>query len=115
MKKDLVMYTRTSGCPSVNLAKRVLNEHKIDYREVFIDEDDTALERLESWTGFRSIPTLLVANAGEVIPYKEPAYLETGASPRGVNRGVMISEPNIDQFKQWLEEHNFLERQNNGV
>jgi hypothetical protein len=30
-------------------------------------------------------------------------------SPRGINRGVMITEPNIDQLITWLAQHGFIE------
>jgi glutaredoxin len=106
--KDLVMYTRTSGCPFVSLAKRVFSEYGIAYREIYIDKDSEARARVLHWTGFLAVPTLVLANRGEVLPYEEPAPLPRGASPRGINRGAMLTEPNRDDLIAWLREHDLL-------
>lgn len=108
MNKELIMYHRTYGCPFVTLAKQVLRDYHIPYREIFIDQDVQARERVVRWTGFQSVPTLVVANVGDILPYEEPAYLEHGMSPRGINRGSMITEPNIEQFTMWLRQHGFI-------
>lgn len=102
------MYTRTAGCPFVSIAKKVLAEHSVPYREIFIDLDPAALERLLDWVGFLSVPTLVVAEAGQDLPSVEPAYLEKGQSPRGIDRGVMLTEPNAAQLKAWLARHTFI-------
>ena len=73
--KDLVMYSRTTSCPFVSLAKRVLNNEHVPYRELFIDQDKTVEQRVLTWTGFLSVPTLIVAMPGEDLPYEEPASL----------------------------------------
>lgn len=106
--KDLIMYSRTSGCPFVTLAKRILDDCGIPYREIFIDQDAAARERVLRWTGFLSVPTLVAAPVGEVLPLVEPPPLPPGSSPRGINRGAMITEPNADQLTQWLEQNGFL-------
>ena len=106
--RELVMYTRTLGCPFVTIAGRVLAEHKISYRELFVDRDEVARERVQAWTGFLSVPTLVIAEPGDVLPYAEPEPLPAGASPRGVNRGSMITEPNTDQLLAWLAQHDFI-------
>jgi glutaredoxin len=106
--KELVMYSRTFGCPFVTVAKSVLDEYNLDYREIFIDKDDLALERVVTWTGFRSVPTLIVANQGEDVPYTTFDPLQDGESPRGIDRGVMITEPNISEFIAWLTKHGFI-------
>ena len=108
MAHELVMYTRTAACPFVSLAKRVLNDYALSYREVFIDKDDGARQRVLEWTGFLAVPTLVVANAGDVLPAEPPALLEKGTSPRGIDRGSMITEPNIDEFTRWLIKHGFI-------
>ncbi len=109
MAKELVMYLRTSSCPFVSLAKRVLNDYAVPYREVNIDQDDGARGRVLSWTGFMSVPTLVVAEAGAVLPYEPPAPLPAGSSPRGVDRGTMITEPSLEEFTQWLLRHGFID------
>lgn len=108
MTKELIMYSRTSGCPYVTISKKVLDEYNIPYREIYIDRDGAARERLLDWVGFLSVPTLVVANAGELIPYEEPEPLERGLSPRGIDRGSMLTEPNASQLKQWLAQHEFI-------
>lgn len=113
MAKELVMYTRTFGCPYVSIARRVLEEHHIPYREVFIDQDNAARERVLTWTGFLSVPTLVVVESGADVPDVEPTPLPTGSSPRGINRGVMITEPNADELLAWLGQHHFVKVHDN--
>ncbi len=106
--KELVMYSRSTPCPFVNLAKRVLGERHITYRELYIDKDKTNEQRVLNWTGFLSVPTLIIARQGEDVPYEEPAPLAKGSSPRGVNRGAMLTEPGEEQLVNWLREHGFI-------
>jgi glutaredoxin len=103
------MYTRTAGCPFVTIAKKVLHEHQIPYREIFTDQDMDARERLLDWVGFLSVPTLIVADSGQILPYIEADYLDRGLSPRGINRGSMITEPSASQLRAWLVQHEFLD------
>lgn len=109
MTRELVMYSRTTGCPFVTLAKRVLSDYGVSYREVFIDRDSHARQLILTWTGFLSVPTLVVAELGSDLPYEEPTPLTPGISPRGINRSSMITEPNLDQLLQWLVQHEFVE------
>jgi glutaredoxin len=105
---ELVMYTRTTPCPFVSLAKRVLDEHKVLYREIFIDKSMVYEGRVLGWTGFLSVPTLVVAGIGDDMPYTDPAPLEKDASPRGIDRGPMITEPGEEQLISWLRGHGFM-------
>lgn len=109
MHKELVMYSRTWGCPFITVAKHVLGDYGVIYREIMIDIDSAARERVLRWTGFLSVPTLIVANPGEILPYSVPAPLDAGCSPRGIHRGSMITEPNADQLVGWLTEHGFID------
>ncbi len=106
--KDLIMYSRSSPCPFVTLAKRVLNSRHIPYRELYIDQDKTVEHRVRTWTGFLSVPTLVIARPGEELPYEEPAPLPKDASPRGINRGPMLTEPSEEQLVNWLREHGLI-------
>lgn len=108
MNKELVMYSRTYGCPFVSLAKRVFDDYAVTYREVYIDQDMDARQRVLDWTGFLSVPTLVVAYTGSDFPITPPSHLESGASPRGIHRGDMITEPNTEQLLHWLLEHGFI-------
>ena len=105
---ELVMYSRTTPCPFVSLAKRVLDAKKVAYRELYIDQNKLYEQRVLTWTGFLSVPTLIAARPGEEMPYAEPAPLPKDASPRGINRGSMITEPSEDQLVNWLNEHGYL-------
>ena len=105
---ELVMYTRTSGCPFVSLARSVLQKENVVYREVYVDQDPQARERLLDWVGFLSVPTLIVTAPQSDLPDEDPAPLARGLSPRGIDRGVMITEPNAEQLLIWLRGHGFL-------
>jgi len=109
MINELVMYSRSSSCPFVSLAKRVLDDYHVPYREIYIDRDNTARQRVLDWTGFLSVPTLIVARTGEDLPYETQTPLEAGNSPRGIDRGPMITEPNADDFARWLLRHGFID------
>ncbi|TVR20325.1 MAG: glutaredoxin [Anaerolineaceae bacterium] len=107
--KQLVMYSRTTGCPFLTLARRVLHDYHVAYHEIFIDRDAIALHNVVTWTGFRSVPTLVIARRGEIVPYVDVAPLPTGHSPRGIDRGAMITEPNIPELEAWLTKHGLIE------
>jgi glutaredoxin len=107
--KELVMYARSSSCPFVTLAKRVLDDYHVAYREIHIDRDNTARQRVLDWTGFLSVPTLVVAQPGEDLPYEQEEPLEKGRSPRGIDRGPMITEPSANDLTKWLHRHGFIE------
>lgn len=102
MDRELVMYVRTFGCGYIMLARQELNRAGIPFREINIDQDPTAKERLLAWTGYLSVPTLVIAAPGSDVPHTEPAPLERGSSPRGIDRGPMLSEPGRQQLRDWL-------------
>lgn len=105
--KELVMYSRSYGCPFITTAKRVLSDHRVAYRELYIDQDARARQRVLDWTGFLSVPTLVVANTGEDVPYTDFTALE-GASPRGIDRGPMLTEGSSLEVENWLRKHGFI-------
>ncbi|MCD4685646.1 MAG: glutaredoxin family protein [Anaerolineae bacterium] len=105
---ELVMYSRTRSCPFVRAAKRVLDRENVPYREIFIDQDDQAKARVLEWTGYQSVPTIIVAQPGENLPYEDPEPLVSGSSPRGVDRGTMITEPGERKLEDWLRKHGFI-------
>jgi glutaredoxin len=108
MDKELVMYHRTSGCPYVTIARKVLQQNGIPYREILWDKNPEAERYIRETTGFLPAPTLVVTNPGEDNPYESPAELKPGKSPRGIDRGAMISEPNARQLTNWLKKHGFI-------
>lgn len=107
-RRDLIMYTRTAGCPFVTTAKRVLEAHHVPYREIFIDQDEQARTRVVTWTGFLSVPTLVIAESGADVPYTEFTSLPAGASPRGIDRGPMITEATTGELEAWLQKHGLI-------
>lgn len=106
--KELVVYGRTTYCPYLDTAHEVLSAHKIAFREIMIDQDPAAAERVVAWTGFRSVPTILVAMHRQDVPFEAPALLPAGASPRGIDRGSMITEASADELTAWLKRHGFI-------
>ena len=109
--KQLIFYSRTVPCPDCDRAKRFLDESGVPYTEIMIDVDPEATARVERWTGFRAVPTLVVAGPGELQPAVEPRPLEPGRSPRGLDRGPLITEPDMVSLKRWLARHGFLSAQ----
>lgn len=107
-EKSLIMYSRSYGCPFITLAKRVLKDHAVAYREIMIDKDSEARQRVVDWTGFLSVPTLVVAEDASDLPYAPPSPLATGHSPRGIDRDTMITEPNIEELTIFLQRHGFV-------
>ena len=108
-QKELVMYSRSTPCPFVSIARQVLAKEGVPYREIFIDRDEQACQRVVDWTGFESVPTLIMADNGDDVPFEKEAYLEKGLSPRGIDRGSMITEPDIKQLTTWLTRHGLLQ------
>ncbi len=107
-KYELVMYSRTTPCPFVSIAKQVLDREGVAYRELFIDKNKTYEQRVVEWTGFLSVPTLIIANPGDELPTEPPDFLPKGASPRGVNRGSMLTEASDLELTNWLRQHSFI-------
>lgn len=108
MSRELVMYSRTIGCPYISVAKRVFADFALGYREIMIDQDAEARARVQQWTGYLSVPTIVVADEGSLLPVEEPAPLARGTSPRGIDRGWMITEPHRMELKAWLVKHGFI-------
>ncbi len=96
-------------CPYVRVAKKIVDRHQITCREILINQVPSAKEQVIGWAGFQSIPTIIVANEGQDLPVKAPAPLAPGTSPRGVNRGTMITEPSDQQLIEWLRQHGFID------
>lgn len=108
MAKRLIMYVRSTPCPFMTVARRVLQDYQVEYVEVFIDKDEAARRRVLDWTGFLSVPTIVVAEGDSVLPFEPPTPLERGRSPRGVDRGSMITEANREELATFLLKHGFI-------
>ena len=105
--RELIVYTRSSFCPYQRFADKVFKKYDLKPHVILIDRDREALERVVAWTGFQSVPTILLANEGEILPYEEPSPLH-GGSPRGVDRGPMITEPRANELEAWLSKHGVI-------
>jgi|GEM_PF-534704 len=108
-KRVLIVYSRSTGCSYQTTARRVLDDYGVPYQELFIDQDEAARQRVLAWTGFLSVPTLVIAEPGEVVPCTDFKPLGPGRSPRGVDRGPMLTEASYDQLIAWLRKHGFIE------
>ena len=97
----LVVYGRSSFCPDMMRWRRWVKEHPIRYIEFDIDGDDEAYGKVRAWTGHESVPTLVIAPDDGFDPIEQPEPL-TG-SPRGADRGVMLTEPHPGQIETFLE------------
>ena len=106
--RHLVMFVRRNFCPYVGIARHVLDELGVPYREIDIDADLAAREQVIEWTGFLSVPTLVVAEMGEVVPFEPPVHLPRGHSPRGIDRGSIITEAGESELARWLEKHGLI-------
>ncbi len=108
MELDIILYSRTFSCPYTLMAKKVLNQNRVPYKEILIDRDPVARRWMVDWTGYEAVPTIVAAAAGTVFPLDAPTPLAKGASPRGVNRGSMITEPTEQEFIHWLRRNQFI-------
>ncbi len=108
--KEIVMYSRQVFCHGVALARDLLKRYNVPYREIDIDADPNMADNLKTWTGFYSIPTLIIANPGEDEPYTDFLSRPIDRSLRGYDRGPMITEPNNRELENWLHKHGFLEK-----
>lgn len=110
MDKEIVMYVRTSFCARVALARDVLTRYSIPHREINIDDDPDLATRVKTWTHHYSIPTIVIANAGEDTPYTDFLPRPTDRTIKGYDRGPMITEPNNQELENWLHKHGFLDK-----
>lgn len=106
--KALIMYSRTIPCPDCERARQLLQDNGVPFQEVMIDLDPAARSFVEKITGYRSVPTLVVSRPGEQAPLADPRPLEKGRSPRGVDRGAVITEPDLLSLRRWLARHGFV-------
>lgn len=108
MDKELIVYGRTFPCPDLARSQRFLNKQNIPYRMIHIDEDEQAGQLVEDLVGHRSVPTIIVARKGDVLPIEPPAPLPTGRSARSFDRGTVITEPSDEALGSFLQRHGLL-------
>jgi glutaredoxin len=110
MEKEVVIYVRQAFCSSTAMARELLSRYKIPFREIYIDKDPAMANRVIEWTNYRSIPTLIITNPDENVPYTDFLPVPTDQPNRGYDRGPMITEPNNQQLEDWLYKHGFLDK-----
>jgi len=110
IQKEIVIYSRTSYTPFVALARDLLLRYQIPFREIDVIVQPEMAARVRDWTGSLSLPTLIIAAPNQDTPLQPPQPLEAGQSPRGLDRGSLISEPNNYQLENWLYQHGFLDK-----
>ena len=110
MEKELVLYGQTRYSPYVALARDLLTRYKIPFREIDVQANPMMADRVTTWTGRLSLPTLIVTLPGSDVPLTPPTPLETDQAPRGLDRDSLISEPNNQQLEDWLHKHGFLDK-----
>jgi len=107
MSRQIVVYV-SPWCYTSQDTQRALEEWGLPATFINIKEDRAAAARVKEWVGFESVPTVLIAEGDGLEPVEPPAPLPRGASPRGVDRGSMITEANRSQLRTWLVGHGML-------
>jgi glutaredoxin len=107
MSRRVVVFM-SPWCGSSSDTQRALKEWGVDATFVNVKEDREAAARLREWVGFESVPTVFVADGGELTPTEAPLQLAKGISPRGVDRGSMITEASRPQLREWLVKQGML-------
>lgn len=107
MSKRVVVYM-SPWCGTSLDTQRALNEWGLPVTFVNIKENRGAAARVRQWVGYESVPTVVMAEGDSMDPFEEPAPLPAGASPRGVDRGSIITEASRIQLRAWLVKHGLL-------
>ena len=81
MSKRLVVYM-SSWCGNSLDTQRALREWNVPAHFINIKEDRAAAGRVKAWTGFESVPTLVISQGESVEPAEPPLPLTAGRSPR---------------------------------
>ena len=94
----------------VVLARDLMTRYHVPYREINVDQHPAMATRLKEWTGRLSVPTIVIANPGEDVPYADFLPIPTDRPIKGYDRGPMITEPNNRALENWLYNHGFLDK-----
>lgn len=99
----LVVYGSSVPCPDMARFTWWLQQYEVPgLVAVDIHRERWAYERVVSWTGHASVPTLVIAEDDGVDPISEPAPLLPGQRVRALDRRTMLTEPNPQQIVEFL-------------
>jgi glutaredoxin len=101
MSRQVVVYM-SPWCSSSSDTQRALKEWGVPATFINVKEDRSAASRLREMVGFESVPTVVLVETGCVEPCEPPTPLPKGTSPRGVDRGSLITEATRVQLRSWL-------------
>ena len=108
MSRRVVAYV-SPWCSQSQDTKRALGEWGVSCTTVDVKADRAAAARLREWVGFESVPTVVIAEGESLEPYEPPAPMPGGASPRGIDRGSIITEPSRAELRAWLIKNGLLQ------
>ncbi|MCL5959395.1 MAG: glutaredoxin family protein [Chloroflexi bacterium] len=90
-------------------AREVLRKLGVTYQEIDVEKDEEAARRLESWNnGFRSVPTIVIESESGISLAAEGPPEGKPRSPRGWDRGPMITEPSSGELEVFLRRHGVI-------
>lgn len=101
----LVVYGRSAFCPDMHRWRQWVADHPLRLVEFDIDHDPGAYEKVLAWTGYESVPTLVIADDDSFDPIEPPDPLGPDRGPRGIDRGSMLTEPQRGQIEEFLRRH----------
>jgi glutaredoxin len=106
----LVVYGSSVPCPDMRRFQRWLERHQVDGMLMLdIHGDRDAMARVKTWTGHASVPTLVIAHDRGIDPIEPPAPL-SGGRVRAVDRGTLLTEPDLAQIVPFLQRHGIVVR-----
>jgi glutaredoxin len=108
MSRQVVAYI-SAWCSQSQDTKRALAEWNVPHTLVDVKADRAAANRVRTWVGFESVPTVVICEGDSLEPCEPPAPLPPGRGPRGVDRGSIITEASRAELRTWLIKHGVLE------
>ncbi len=80
---DWTVYVKTR-CPWCVEAAAYLREHGYEYREVDVNRDADAYKKMQTLSGQRLTPTLVIESTGQILPDFDVGQLETFLKKNGL-------------------------------
>ena len=80
---DWTLYVKTR-CPWCIEAQAYLREHGYEYREVDVNRDAAAYQKMQTLSGQRLTPTLIIESTGQILPDFDVGQLEAFLKKNGL-------------------------------